>query len=42
MKQQFHISKIILKSAGFEHVNEVFNGMEAFKHIEKGMPDIIF
>jgi CheY-like chemotaxis protein len=36
------ISRIILKSAGIEFVDEVLNGMEAFNHIEKECPDLIF
>tara|TARA_R110002049_G_scaffold4504_3_gene31312 strand:+ start:11042 stop:11419 length:378 start_codon:yes stop_codon:yes gene_type:complete len=36
------ISKIILKSAGFEYVDEVLNGMEACRHIETDCPDLIF
>lgn len=36
------ISRIILKSAGFQNVEEVLNGMEACKHLEKECPDIIF
>lgn len=35
------ISRIILKNAGFQNVEEVLNGMEACKHLEKECPDII-
>lgn len=35
------LSKIALRSAGFEHIDEVLNGLEAFELIEKDCPDII-
>ena len=36
------ISKLILKNAGFDDIYEVLNGKEAYEHIEKNCPDIIF
>ncbi|MEQ6118035.1 response regulator [Reichenbachiella sp. MALMAid0571] len=36
------ISKLALRSAGLEDVDEVLNGMEACSYLEKGCPDIIF
>ena len=36
------ISRIILKGSGFEFVDEVLNGLEACRYIEKECPDLIF
>ena len=36
------ISKIVLKDAGFEDVDEVLNGRDACGYLEKECPDFIF
>jgi len=36
------ISSVILKSAGFEFVDGVLNGLEACRYIETKCPDLIF
>lgn len=36
------IHRLVLKNAGFEMVDEVLNGLDAFDYLEKSCPDIIF
>ncbi|MCX2745490.1 response regulator [Mangrovivirga sp. M17] len=36
------LSKSVLKSAGFEKIDEALNGMEAYERIQIECPDIIF